>query len=249
VVITGVDLGSYGEDDPALPDLGGLLRRVLDETEVRRVRVSSLEPGDFDPGWLELWESPRLCRHLHVPLQAGSAAVLARMERKYSPEEFAEMVRACRDAIPGVTITTDVMVGFPGETEEEFAEGYAFIREIGFDGMHVFKYSQRSGTRAARMPGQVADDDKARRSQLLREEAATGTERLLARHSGARAAVVWESESDGIWRGLTDTNVRVYGTPGGARPGLLSEVRLGDRFRDGLWGEPAQVELTLVPVS
>ena len=131
VVITGVDLGSYGEDSEGLPDLGGLLQRVIQETDVPRIRVSSLEPGDFDPSWLVLWQSPRLCRHLHVPLQAGSAGVLARMERRYNPEQFAGMVAACRDAIPGVTITTDVMVGFPGESEEEFDEGYHFIREIG----------------------------------------------------------------------------------------------------------------------
>ena len=161
VVITGVDLGSYGEDDPELPDLGGLLRRVLDETEVPRVRVSSLEPGDFDPGWLTLWESPRLCRHLHVPLQSGSATVLQRMERRYTPGEFEAMVATCRARIPGVTITTDVMVGFPGETDAEFEEGYRFIRRIAFDGMHVFKYSPRSGTRAAHMPDAVSNETKA----------------------------------------------------------------------------------------
>lgn len=249
VVITGVDLGSYGEDEPNLPDLGGLLRRVLDETDAARIRVSSLEPGDFDPAWLDLWESPRLCRHLHVPLQAGSAQVLGRMERKYSPLQFGEMVQACREAIPNVTITTDVMAGFPGETEEEFAEGYEFIRSIRFDGMHVFKYSQRSGTRAARMLDQVAEDVKARRSQLLRDEAAAGVERLLARHAGRQADVVWESHVDGIWRGLTDTNVRVYGSPGGVGPGLLTRIRLDAPFRDGLWGETAQIELPLIPIS
>src|SRR5947209_15223062 len=154
VVITGVDLGSYGEDDPALPDLGGLLRRLLDQTDVPRIRVSSLEPGDFRESWLALWEDPRLCRHLHVPLQAGSFGVLQRMERKYTPSEFAAMVAACRREIPGVTITTDVMVGLPGETDAEFDQGFEFTRRIAFDGMHVFKYSQRSGTRASRMPDQ-----------------------------------------------------------------------------------------------
>lgn len=249
VVITGVDLGSYGEDDPDLPDLGGLVRLLLDETEVPRIRISSLEPGDFDPAWLTLWQDPRLCRHLHVPLQAGSAGVLSRMERKYSPGEFAEMIWTCREAVPHVTITTDVMVGFPGETEAEFREGYEFIRHMKFDGMHVFKYSQRSGTRAARMTDQVFEDVKANRSQLLREEASAGLQRLLKRHEGMQAVVVWESEREGMWRGLTDTNVRVYGTPSGARANSVDRVRLGGPFRDGLWAEPAQLELTLVPVS
>jgi threonylcarbamoyladenosine tRNA methylthiotransferase MtaB len=248
VVVTGVDLGSYGEDDKELPDLGGLIRLILDRSDVRRVRISSLEPGDFDEAWLPLWEDSRLCRHLHIPLQAGSAAVLQRMERKYSPDAYAAMVAACRRAIPGVTITTDVMVGFPGETEEEFEEGYAFIRSIGFDGMHVFKYSRRSGTRAARLPEQVPEEVKAERSQLLRAEAMRGVERLIARHTGRAAVVVWESERDGLCRGLTDTNVRVYGplpTPAGG----LSRVTLGARFGDGLWAEPAQVEIPLVAVS
>lgn len=249
VVITGVDLGSYGEDDPALPDLGGLLRRVLDETEVGRVRVSSLEPGDFDPGWLSLWDNPRLCRHLHVPLQAGSAGVLQRMERKYTPDQFARMVGHCRSAIPDVTITTDVMAGFPGETPQEFDEGLGFIREIAFDGMHVFKYSQRSGTRAGRMPDQIPETVKAERSAILRDEASRGVERLLARHEGKRTQVAWESEHDDIRRGLTDTNVRVYGTPGRVAHGGLSTLQLQGRFRDGLWGESIQVELPLIPVS
>ena len=248
VVITGVDLGSYGEDDASLPDLGGLLERILEETDVQRVRVSSLEPGDFKDSWLRLWENPRLCRHLHVPLQAGSASVLQRMERRYSPACFAEMVAACRDAIPDVTITTDVMAGFPGETDEEFDEGYHFIREMKFDGMHVFKYSRRSGTRAARMPDQVPEDRKSERSRFLRDEALAGVERLLARHVGRVAAVAWESERDGVWRGLTDTNVRVYGTPHLAQRGSLSRVRLTSPFRDGLWSEPLQAEIPLMSV-
>jgi threonylcarbamoyladenosine tRNA methylthiotransferase MtaB len=249
VVITGVDLGSYGEDEDALPDLGGLLRHVLDETEGVRIRVSSLEPGDFNPRWLPLWEDSRLCRHLHVPLQSGSAGVLSRMERKYSPGEFAAMVGQCRAAIPGVTITTDVMVGFPGETDEEFEEGLNFIRRIGFDGMHVFRYSQRSGTRASRMGDQVREDVKAARSHILRQEAEAGVSRLLARHAGTRADVVWEMEQDDIWRGLTDTNVRVYGSPANIRSGARSRIQLQSSFRDGLWAEPAQIELPLLPVS
>jgi len=249
VVLTGVDLGSYGEDVDQYPDLGGLLERILAETTVRRVRVSSLEPGDFDPAWLALWQSPRLCRHLHVPLQSGSATVLRRLERTYQPDQFVAMIEACRAALPDVTITSDVMGGFPGETAEEFDEGYRFIRRCSFDGMHVFKYSQRSGTRAARLPDQIPEDTKSERSRLLRDEAVAGVTRLLARSVGRSAAVVWESESDGIWRGLTDTNIRVYGTPDAVRAGCMSGVALGTPFKDGLWSEAAQREIALVAVS
>ncbi len=249
VVITGVDLGSYGEDDDDLPDLGGLLRRILAETKVQRLRVSSLEPGDFNVEWLRLWESPRLCRHLHVPLQAGSETVLRRMERTYLPEEFAGMVAACRSAIAGVTITSDVMVGFPGETDDEFDESYQFIKSITFDGMHVFKYSPRSGTRAAHMPDQVDETVRAERSLTLREEAQAGVARLLARHAGRTGWVAWETEQEGIWRGLTDTNVRVYGSSARARPGMLERVTLAGPFRDGLWSESAIAEIPLIPLS
>lgn len=249
VVITGVDLGSYGEDGEAVPDLGGLLQRVLEETDVPRVRVSSLEPGDFDPSWLRLWQSPRLCRHLHVPLQSGSAGVLERMERRYTPPQFAEMVATCRAEIPGVTITTDVMVGFPGETEAEFDEGYDFIREIGFDGMHVFKYSPRSGTRAARMPAAVSHEVKVERSRLLRLEAVAGVTRLRERHVGTAVWVAWETESQGVRRGLTDTNVRVYGPEESVEPGKLSRVRLSDPYEDGLWSDSARAEIPLIPLA
>jgi threonylcarbamoyladenosine tRNA methylthiotransferase MtaB len=233
VVITGVDLGSYGEDADAYPDLGGLLQRVLGETEVARVRISSLEPGDFDASWLPIWQSSRMCRHLHLPLQSGSHGVLKRMERAYSPDEFASMLGTCRQSIRGLTVTTDVMVGFPGEDEQEFDAGLHFIRGLEFDGMHVFKYSQRSGTRAARMPNQVADVEKGRRSELLREVAASGVKRLIERHAGSEVAVVWEDDRDGVTRGLTDTNVRVYDLQP-HRPGSIAPVRLSGPFRDGL---------------
>jgi threonylcarbamoyladenosine tRNA methylthiotransferase MtaB len=246
VVITGVDLGSYGEDRESYPDLGGLLRQVLDETEVRRVRVSSLEPGDFREDWLQLWADSRLCRHLHVPLQSGSAAVLERMGRRYSPQQFSEMVTACR-SVPDMTITTDVMVGFPGESGDEFAEGYQFIRQIAFDGMHVFKYSRRSGTPAARFSNQVEEDVKAERSRTLREEAAAGTHRLLARHAGAIHWVVWEETHDGIARGMTDTNVRVFGSST-ARSENMTREKLTVPFQQGLWSEPLYPEIPLVPV-
>jgi threonylcarbamoyladenosine tRNA methylthiotransferase MtaB len=141
------------------------------------------------------------------------------------------------------------MAGFPGETEAEFDEGYHFIAGMQFDGMHVFKYSQRSGTRAARMPDQVPEGLKKERSRLLRDESAAGVERLISRHLGKVGAVAWESESDGLWRGLTDTNVRVYGTPPTSAACGIAHIRLTSPFADGLWAEPASVEIPLLPVS
>ncbi|HCG00584.1 MAG TPA: tRNA (N(6)-L-threonylcarbamoyladenosine(37)-C(2))-methylthiotransferase MtaB [Chloroflexi bacterium] len=251
VVITGVDLGSYGQGDSGLPDLGGLLQEVLDRTSVQRLRVSSVEPGDFDAAWLSLWQNPRLCRHLHIPLQSGSLTVLERMERSYTPEQFAGMVAQCRSSIPGLTVTTDVITGFPGETNQEFGDGLQFIHALHFDGMHVFKYSRRSGTRAAHLPDQVPEPVKAERSRVLRQEALAGVNRLLARHEGVTATIAWESDDGGAWRGLSDTNVRVYGSAEITRQsglGLCKRV-LTSPFRDGLWSEPQGADIMLVPVS
>src|SRR5690606_5755147 len=112
-------------------------------------------PWDLDEDFFSLWADRRLCRHLHLPLQSGSAATLRRMARKTTPESFARLVAAAREAIPQVAITTDIITGFPGETEAEFAETLAFVRQMGFAGGHVFTYSAREGTAAARMAGQV----------------------------------------------------------------------------------------------
>jgi threonylcarbamoyladenosine tRNA methylthiotransferase MtaB len=172
------------------------------------------------------------------------------MERKYLPEQFAEMVAECRTAIPGVTITTDVITGFPGETEQEFEEGLRFISEQRFDGMHVFKYSRRSGTKAAHLPGHVSEHVKAERSRLLREEAVAGVSRLLDRHRGVTAPIAWEVAEDAMWRGLTDTNVRVYASPDETlvAQGEISKRRLTVPFRDGLWSERQETEIPLLPV-
>jgi threonylcarbamoyladenosine tRNA methylthiotransferase MtaB len=139
------------------------------------------------------------------------------------------------------------MAGFPGETEAEFEEGYRFICQMQFDGMHVFKYSARSGTRAARLPDQILEERKSDRSRILRAEADIGVARLIARHVGRPGRVAWETERDGVWRGLSDTNVRVYASGDVVGVGRLTPVRLTDRFRDGLWAEPAYAPLRAFP--
>lgn len=238
IVLTGVDLGSYGEDQTDYPDLGGLIRSLLMGTEVQRIRISSLEPGDFKNQWLELWQSDRLCRHLHVPLQAGSDAVLRRMRRRYGPRDFFNMIEACRASIPGVSITTDVMAGFPGETDGEFEEGMRFIESCGFDGMHVFPYSVRPGTAAAHLPDHVGEPVKKERSARLRQVAETGRQAHLERNRGAQVDVVWETHTDGVWRGLSDTNIQVFACDRDLRSDSVDRRTLTLRYRDGLWGEP-----------
>ena len=154
VVLTGTQLGTYGFDLDGIR-LGGLVERILKETDVSRLRVSSLQPQEIDGALLSLWADSRLCPHFHMPLQSGSDEILRRMRRRYSRREYLEAVRRVRSEVSGVAITADVITGFPGETEEQFAETYSLCRGVGFAGLHVFPYSARPGTSAAHFTDSV----------------------------------------------------------------------------------------------
>lgn len=214
IVLTGVHLGSWGQDFASPAHLAGLIRAILDELPVARLRLSSLEPWDLDERFFDLWKDPRLCRHLHLPLQSGSATTLRRMARKTTPAAFAALVSAARSAIPDLAITTDLIVGFPGETEAEFAESLAYVRQVGFAGGHVFPYSARPGTAAARMPGQVKNALRKQRSSLLRAVLDESAAAYQAAFIGQVLPVLWESAT-GLgpqgWQvsGLTDNYLRV----------------------------------------
>lgn len=168
IVLTGIHTGGYG-DDLENYDLADLLWE-LDKIEgLGRIRISSIEASQIDDRMLEVLKgSDKMCRHFHIPLQAGSNEVLKRMRRKYTIEEFEQKIAKIRHFMPEVAITTDIIVGFPGETDEMFAEGFEAIKRIGFSEMHVFPYSQRTGTPAARMEDQVDEEVKhARVHQLI----------------------------------------------------------------------------------
>lgn len=169
VVLTGIHIGAYGADrgeDAAA--LARLARAIGDIPGIGRIRLGSLEPQSLTPGFIrELREVRGLCPHFHLSLQSGSGGVLKRMGRRYGPEDFEDMVRSIRTVFPGAGITTDVMAGFPGETEEEHAESVSFCRRIGFSRMHVFRFSRRPGTRAAEMDAQVPAGVAARRAAEL----------------------------------------------------------------------------------
>jgi threonylcarbamoyladenosine tRNA methylthiotransferase MtaB len=162
-VLTGTQLGTYGFDLSDI-DLTGLLKRVLAETAIDRLRVSSLQAQEITPELLELWDHPRLCPHFHIPLQSGSNTTLESMRRRYDTAQFAETVSLVRKKIPDAGITTDIIVGFPGEGAREFAESYSFALSMGFSDMHVFPYSIRPGTSAAHLGGHVADAQKKERT-------------------------------------------------------------------------------------
>ncbi len=165
-VLTGINIGRYSD---AGLDLPGLLE-LLAATGLSRMRISSIEPGDVDERFLQVAASiPAFCAHLHIPLQAGCDATLAAMGRTYDTAGFAAVVRRAREALPGLAITTDVMTGFPGETDEHFEQTLAFVETCGFSRLHVFRYSPRAGTPAAGMSHQVPSAVKADRARRLRE--------------------------------------------------------------------------------
>jgi len=213
-VLTGVHLGSYGQDRGAHAGLITLVKAILADTDIPRLRLSSLEPWDLTPDFFELWHDPRLCPHLHLPLQSGCDATLKRMLRKTTQVQFRALLQAARAAIPDPCITSDVIVGFPGETDEEFAISEAFVRAMDFAGLHVFRYSKRPGTAAARMRGHIAEDVKQTRSARLIALGAELERRYAERYIGATRPVVWEHISGAAQEGFvnvgyTDNYIRV----------------------------------------
>ena len=194
VVLTGVHLGSWGYDFDS--NLTELIKAILRETDVPRLRLSSLEPWDLSPDFFSLWTDSRLMPHLHLPLQAGSESTLKRMRRNTTPKAFRELVSTAREAIPNVAITTDIIAGFPGETEEEFDETLDFVRETEFAGGHVFTYSPRPGTGAARMKGQVRPQLRKQRNHILQDVIAESAKSYREKFVGQNMSVLWESTSE-----------------------------------------------------
>ena len=264
-VLTGVHLGGYGSD--LGEDLHSLVVALLARTRIPRLRLSSLEPFDLSASLFDLWEGSggRLMPHLHLPAQSGSDTVLRRMARRNRVADFAALAAAAAAAIPGLTITTDLIVGFPGETEEDFAETLAFARRVGFAHIHAFPYSARQGTAAARFGGQVPEVERKRRVRVLVDldaELGTAVRRSFV---GEIRPVLWESrdptpragtmhvtdyrqpaasrreEGWDVWSGLTDNYLRVLtAAPVGMDlHNRLTPLRLIRLEGDALWGEMA----------
>lgn len=246
IVLTGVHLGAWGQDQQPRAHLRHLVQQILEQVPVPRLRLSSLEPWDLDDDFFSLWREARLCPHLHLALQSGSAATLKRMGRKTTPEAFQALVASARRAIPGVSITTDLIAGFPGESEEEFAESCAFVEQMQFAGGHVFTFSPRPGTAATRLPGQVALKTRKERSAHLRQRLEQASTAYQARYLGQEQIVLWEGArplGESAWQiaGLTGNNLRVHVSLGQAAArklwNTLTPVRLVELTCGGLRGE------------
>jgi threonylcarbamoyladenosine tRNA methylthiotransferase MtaB len=233
VVLTGTEIGSYRHSGL---NLTGLIEGILSQTGVERLRLSSLQPQEITEKFISLWQDPRLCPHFHLPLQSGSDGVLLRMRRRYSTDDFRRAVELIRKTVPDAAITTDVIVGFPGESEEEFEESLSFCKKMDFARIHVFPYSPRPGTEAARMPGQVSSKVKRQRSErmlaLARESAAGFRQRFL----GRTMPVLWEQKTNGTWSGLTGNYIRVYTKSDEDLSNKILPVKLERLCRDGVGG-------------
>jgi threonylcarbamoyladenosine tRNA methylthiotransferase MtaB len=205
------------------------------------LRLSSLEPWDLDADFFALWTDPRLMPHLHLPLQSGCESTLRRMARKTTPESFRELVDAARAVMPDVAITTDIIAGFPGETDYEFAESLDFVKEMNFAGGHVFTYSSRPGTGAAKMKAQVRPELRKKRNHLLREALDESERSYRQRFVGKMMSVLWESTSEmGEWgwqmEGLTGNYLRVKAFAPSPRWNELDNVALTEITADGIKG-------------
>jgi threonylcarbamoyladenosine tRNA methylthiotransferase MtaB len=242
IVLTGVHLGSWGLDLVPARRIQNLVSALLTRTSVPRLRLSSLEPWDLEADFFSLWRDPRLCRHLHLPLQSGSATVLKRMARKTTPETYAALLQSAREVIPEVAITTDLIAGFPGETDEEFSETLEFVRSMHFAGGHVFSYSPRPGTPASLLKGQVRGEVVKTRSAALRTILAESAEVFHRKFIGKTMPVLWEARSslsgEG-WQieGLTDNYMRVSAITPEPKWNTITEVCLKTANAAGLWGE------------
>ena len=214
VVLSGVHLGSWGQDFERKLHLRDLIEAILRRTEIPRLRLSSLEPWNLNEQFFSLWQDNRLCQHLHIPLQSGSSSILKRMARNTTPEKYFRIVEDARRISPEFAITTDMIVGFPGESDTEFKESLDFVREVNFAGGHIFTYSARPGTAAAKYPDQISGPIRKRRSAVMR---ATFLEMAYQYHQRFLNCVVqplWESGEelpDGRWlmKGLTQNYLRI----------------------------------------
>ncbi len=234
VVLTGTEIGTYSCNKT---DLAGLIKRILVETPVTRLRLSSLQPHHISPRLIRLWRDPRLCPHFHLSLQSGSNAILRRMKRRYTIGDYHWAVSLIRSSVSEVAVTTDVIVGFPGETDAEFEETLEFCREMRFARIHVFPFSPRPGTAATTMTGQIPASVKKERSQIMLSLAEESASNFRQKFIGKTIDVLWERSSGGVWSGLTGNYIRVYARSGQNLTNILLPVKLVKLYKDGMWGE------------
>ncbi len=252
VALTGVHVGGYGSDIDS--SLYRLLNEILLRTEIPRIRLASVEPWDLPANFFELFRDPRLMPHMHLPIQSGSDSVLRRMARRCKTAEFARLVDKAREAIPLFNVTTDLITGFPGESEQEWRQTIDFVSRTGFGHVHIFPFSAREGTKAARLPGQVDGSIKKARSREMHVLAAEIKQRELARHTGTRVEVLWEQQINselGQWIGYTPHYRKITTMNPGIDAASITEVSIDAVSAEGsmLINEVNRPQVTLAEIG
>jgi threonylcarbamoyladenosine tRNA methylthiotransferase MtaB len=239
IVLTGIHVASYGKDlgNTSLIDI---IEKIHEIDGIRRIRMSSVDPNVMTDGFIErLSRLPKICGHFHLSLQSGCDETLKRMNRKYTTGEYRRVVEKLREVFADVAITTDLIVGFPGETEEEFQKTVDFVEEIAFSGMHIFKYSQRSGTPAAKYENQVKPQVKDARSKVITAIAEKNEEKFKKAFIGRSKPVLYEQPFDGqksLFEGLTDNYIRVVSESQEDIKGKIIETVLMELKEDYMTG-------------
>ena len=236
IVITGIEIASWGADLPGKPPVTDLIEAICRAVPQVRIRLGSLEPRIVTVEFcLRLKGFSNLCPQFHLSMQSGCDAVLVRMHRKYDTARFLESVELLRNHFPGCAITTDMIVAFPGETEEEFRQSLEFIQKVGFSDMHIFPYSRRPGTPADKMPGQHGNAVKEQRSREAIAVAEQMSLRFRQSMTGSVEQVLFEEEEDGYYTGHTPNYVKVYARGKGLHNKILP-VEITEPYRDGVLG-------------
>lgn len=238
IVLTGIHLGAYGKDLPEDITLADAVKVVLADKGLKRLRLGSLESIELSAELLELLQNEsRFCQHLHLPLQAGQNDILRAMNRHYTVDEFQKQHEMLVKLMPDIAISTDIIVGFPGETPEMFEQGMEFASTMEFSHIHVFPYSKRQGTPAASFPNQVTDAVKKERTQRMQAMADEKAADYCRKFVGRTVAVLVETINDGIADGLTDHYLRVYFDAVDIASGDICNIFIEKVYCDGLWGK------------
>ena len=235
IAITGVHVGGYGSDTGS--SLYELLSEILDRTEIPRIRLASVEPWDLADNFFGLFQDSRLMPHMHLPIQSGSDSVLRRMARRCKTAEFSQIVDKARAAVPLFNITTDIIVGFPGETEQEWQQTLEYVERTGFGHMHIFSYSRREGTKAAELPGQIDIATRKLRSRQMHKLAARLKSKELQKQVGKTSAVLWEQQINtetGLWVGYTPHYHKIVSSDARIREAKIIDVVSDHVSGDGL---------------
>ena len=252
VALTGVHVGGYGSDTDS--SLYRLLARILECSDIPRIRLASVEPWDLGDNFFDLFSDSRLMPHMHLPIQSGSDSVLRRMARRCKTAEFERLVARAREQVELFNVTTDLIVGFPGETEAEWRETLDFVSRVGFGHMHIFPFSPRAGTKAARLPDPVDGAIKKARSREMHELAAELKRAELERHTGREAEVLWEQQINpqtGQWIGYTPHYHRILSNDPAIHAAKIHPVGIDAVSSDGsaLLNQPAGPQVALADIG